>query len=68
MTTTDLKLEECGSLPKPGPIGRLVRLAFGYLCLNYVYGLWMTRNSLLTEDGGFQVILWIGLGFRSAPG
>jgi len=29
MATTDLKLEEPGSLPKPGPIGRFVRFAFG---------------------------------------
>ena len=26
MTTTDLKLDEPGSLPRPGPVGRLVRL------------------------------------------
>jgi len=33
MATTDLKLDEPGSLPRPGPIGRLVRLALGALWL-----------------------------------
>ncbi len=29
MATTDLRLDEPGSLPRPGPVGRIVRLAFG---------------------------------------
>ena len=37
MATTDLKLDEPGSPPRPGPIGRLVRLGFGLLCLYYVH-------------------------------
>ena len=63
MATTDLKLEECGSLPKPGPVGRLVRLAFGALCLNFVYALWMTRGSLMTDAGSLRLMLWVGTGF-----
>ncbi len=51
MATTDLKLDEPGSLPRPGPIGRLVRLAFGALCLWYVIGLIEVLNSLVTADG-----------------
>ena len=39
MATTDLKLDEPGSLPRPGPIGRAVRLGFGFLCLWYVISL-----------------------------
>jgi hypothetical protein len=34
MATTDLKLDEPGSLPKPGPVGRMFRLLFGLLCWN----------------------------------
>ena len=29
MASTDLKLDEPGSLPRPGPVGRLVRVTFG---------------------------------------
>lgn len=50
MATTDLRLEECGTLPKPGPVGRLVRLLFGALCLYYVYGLWGVRGDLMTSE------------------
>ena len=47
MATTDLKLDEPGSLPKPGPVGRIVRLLFGLLCLWYVNGLIMAADSLV---------------------
>lgn len=61
MATTDLKLEECGTLPKPGPIGRLVRLGLGLLCLYYVYGLWVVRGDLITADGTIRPLLWNGI-------
>lgn len=61
MATTDLKLEECGTLPKPGPIGRLVRLGFGLLCLYYVYSLWIARGDLITADGTIRPLLWNGI-------
>ena len=60
MATTDLKLEECGTLPKPGPIGRLVRLGFGIACLQYSTGLWEVRADLLSESG-FRPLIWNGI-------
>lgn len=61
MATTDLKLEEPGSLPKPGPIGRLVRFAFGVLSIYYVSGLWSVRDDLILGDGSIRTLVWNGL-------
>lgn len=61
MATTDLKLEEPGSLPRPGPIGRLVRLAFGALCFSHVYWLIQINGSLLDADGHVRSLIWNGI-------
>ncbi len=61
MATTDLKLEECGTLPRPGPVGRLVRLLFGTMCLYYVFGLWAVRGDLMTSEGTIRPLLWNGI-------
>lgn len=61
MATTDLKLEEPGSLPKPGPVGRIVRLVFGFLCLWYVAALVDANGSLLGADGHIETVVWNGL-------
>lgn len=61
MTTTDLKLEEPESLPRPGPIGRVVRLAFGALCLSYVVGLVEVSGDLITDDGHIRSVIWNGI-------
>jgi hypothetical protein len=61
MATTDLKLDEPGSLPKPGPVGRLVRLAFGSLCLWYVFTLISVADSLLDSDGHIRQAIWNGI-------
>lgn len=61
MATTDLKLDEPGSLPKPGPVGRVVRLAFGILCIWYVKGLLDVAASLITEDGNIRPVVWNGI-------
>ena len=61
MATTDLKLDEPGTLPRPGPVGRLARLGFGGLCLYYVYGLIAVSGSLLTSDGSVRPLLWNGI-------
>jgi len=61
MATTDLKLEEPGSLARPGPIGRLVRLGFGVLSLYYVYGLWEVRHDLFTDSGSIRQLIWNGI-------
>ncbi len=61
MATTDLRLDEPGSLPKPGPVGRLARLAFGLLCAWYVNGLIDVADSLVTSDGHVRTLIWNGI-------
>ena len=61
MATTDLKLDDPGSLPKPGPIGRIVRIAFGVVCLWYVFGLLQVSGSLVTSDGHVHSLVWNGV-------
>jgi len=61
MATTDLKLLECGSLPKPGVIGRLVRLAFGILSLYYIFGLWAIRHDLMMGTTSIRPLVWNGI-------
>lgn len=61
MATTDLKLDDPGSLPKPGPIGRVVRLALGLLCAWYVKGLIDVSGSLIAGDGHIRAVIWNGI-------
>jgi len=61
MATTDLKLDEPGSLPRPGPIGRIVRLAFGLLCLWYVVSLIQLTGNLLDGDSHIRPIISNGI-------
>ena len=61
MATTDLKLDEPDSLPKPGPIGRVVRLGFGSLCLWYVFNLIRLAGDLLSSDGHIRPMVWNGI-------
>ena len=61
MATTDLKLDEPGSLPKPGPLGRVVRLLFGLMCLWYVSELIATAGTLIASDGNMLPLIWNGI-------
>ncbi|MEO1168784.1 MAG: hypothetical protein AAFW97_08760 [Pseudomonadota bacterium] len=61
MATTDLKLSAPGEIPKPGPIGRLLRLSLGLLCLYYVFGLVNVWDALLTAEGHIRPLLWNGI-------
>ena len=61
MTTTDLKLEDSGSLPRPGPIGRLARLAFGSVCAWYVFRLIEVSGELLSAGGHIKTVVWNGV-------
>jgi hypothetical protein len=61
MATTDLNLDEPGSLPRPGPVGRLVRLAVGVLCLWHIYGLIQVSGDLIGTNGSIQPLIWNGV-------
>ena len=61
MATTDLKLDEPGSLARPGPVGRLLRFALGTACLWYVSGLVQVSDSLLASDGHIRSLVWNGV-------
>ncbi len=61
MAATDLKLDEPGSLPRPGPVGRLARVAFGAVCLWYVAGLIAVAGNLMSADGGIRSVVWNGV-------
>lgn len=61
MATTDLNLDALGSLPRPGPVGRGMRLVFGSLCLWYVVSLVGVSNSLLSGDGHIRSVVWNGV-------
>ena len=63
MATTDLKLDEPGSLPRPGPVGRLVRIGLAILCLWYVYGLIQVSGNLFAADGSIRPVIWKGIIF-----
>ncbi len=59
MSTTDLRLDDPGSLPRPGPIGRLARFGLAALSLWYVSGL----IQVSSVDGHIQSPVWNGIIF-----
>jgi len=61
MATTDLKLDKAGTLTRPGPIGRLVRLAYGILCLWFVYYLIQISPYLIDASGHVRQGIWNGI-------
>lgn len=61
MATTDLRLDEPGTLVRPGPIGRGVRLFFGVICIWYVAGLIDIANDLIDSNGNIRPIIWNGI-------
>ena len=61
MASTDLKLDEPDSLPKPGPAGRLVRLALGALSIWYVVNLLQYSDDLISPAGNVRPIVWNGI-------
>ncbi len=60
MATTDLTLDDPGSLPRPGPFGRLARLGFGAACAWYVIVLWLVRDHLMAGDS-LRPLVWNGI-------
>ena len=61
MATTDLRLDEPGTLPRPGPVGRIVRLAFGALCVYYVLDIVDVYDSLMDGQGHVRAVIWNGV-------
>ena len=61
--STDLKLKEAGSLAKPGPVGRIVRLAFAAVCLVYVRDLVQAAASPIDVDGHIRSVILNGIVF-----
>lgn len=63
MSTTDLKLDAPGTLARPGPMGRLVRLGLGAWCLYYVVALLVNIDNflVLAADGHIRPLLWNGI-------
>ena len=61
MATTDLNLQGPGSIAKPGPIGRLVRLGFGALSLYYVFGILTLVPNPFSESGSIRPLIWNGI-------
>ena len=61
MATTDLKLEEPGSLPGPGPFGRVMRLGLGSMCLWYVFSLIQVAGNLFDSDDHIRPVVWNGV-------
>jgi hypothetical protein len=56
MATTDLRLNDPGSLQRPGPVGRFVRLALGSLCLWYVFRL-IWQGTIETRL--LALVIWV---------
>ncbi len=61
MATTDLRLDEPGTLPRPGPLGRIVRLAFGALCAYYLLGIVNVYDGLMDGQGHVRSVIWNGV-------
>jgi hypothetical protein len=61
MATTDLKLDDPGSLPRPGPIGQLLRLVLGLICAWYVFQLAGVSDQLMSGAGHIKSVVWNGV-------
>ena len=61
MTSTDLKLESAGTLQRPGPVGRVVRVLFGVFCVWYVAELFGVRGNLFDAAGHVRSTVWNGV-------
>jgi hypothetical protein len=61
VASTDLKLDEPGTLPRPGPVGRSLRFALGLLCVSFISGLLDIRGNLVGGHGHVRELLWNGI-------
>ncbi len=55
MATTDFKLDDPGTLTRPGPIGRAVRLGFAAACASALFDLWQVGPDLLIVAGTLRI-------------
>lgn len=61
MATTDLRLDEPGTLPTPGLVGRLARLAFAAACAWFLIGLVDVYGNVLDSQGHVRNVVWNGI-------
>ena len=61
LMSTKLNLVTPGSLVRPDPVGRLVRLVFGLLFLNFLWKVFQTRTDLLSSTLAGLIELSIGI-------
>ena len=62
--STELRLDEPGTLVRPGPVGRFVRLGFGALCLGFLWKVLQTGTDILTSTLSSLIDLSIGTVLR----
>ncbi len=60
MATTDLILDEPGTLQKPGWVGRLVRLVFGLFCISFVMQLFAVVGNVF-DGKHINSVVWLGM-------
>ena len=61
--TCRLQLDQPGTLPRPGPVGRLVRLAYGAISAGYIWLALANRADLMSASRDGVVLLAIGIGY-----
>ena len=63
--TTETSFDDYGTLPPPGPVGRLVRLGSGLLCAWGVWNVWMHGDRLLDarilQNIGWEIMIVGGI-------
>jgi len=57
---TDTRFDEPGTLPKPGPIGRVVRFLLGVMCAYPVFSFWIYPQALV-RSGAPHWSAWIAI-------
>ena len=57
------EFEEAGSLKKPGPIGRWLRILSGVLCFYFLYMVGRGYSGIVSTEFPAAITLWLGVLF-----